>query len=58
MALSLVPCTHYWLEVKAGGGRIIAICKFMGCRKRGEFTLTEWDELAQQGNAINKPQRV
>jgi hypothetical protein len=57
-ALGLVPCNHFWLEVKAGNGRIIAICKYYGCRKRGEFDMAEWDRLAVDGRALNKPVRV
>ena len=56
--LTLVPCNHFWLEVKAGGGRIIAVCKYYGCRKRGEFTMEEWGKLAEDGKALNKPVRV
>ena len=56
--LSLVPCEHFWLEAKVGGGKIIAVCRYYGCRTRGEFTAEEWDELAKEGRALNKPVRV
>lgn len=56
--LKLVPCQHFWLEVKSGGGKIIAICKWPKCRQRGEFTMEEWNALALDGRALNKPVRV
>lgn len=56
--LTLVPCNHFWLEVKATAAEIIAICKFMGCRKRGTFSHEAWGNLAKAGHALNKPVRV
>ena len=56
--LTLVPCNHFWLETGWKSGNMIAICKYYGCRKRGEFTMEEWDALAEEGRALNKPVRV
>jgi hypothetical protein len=56
--LTLVPCDHYWLEVKTAGGKVIAICKHRYCKQRGEFTMEQWGALAEEGRALNKPVRV
>jgi len=56
--LSLVPCDHYWLEVKTANEIVTAICKYYHCRRRGQFTMEEWHQLAEQKRALNKPVRV
>lgn len=53
----LVPCDHFWLEVKTKGV-VTAVCKFRGCQKKYVFTMEEWGALAQAGRALNKPVRV
>jgi len=56
--LSLVPCNHFWLEVKTSGQTVTALCKHRGCQKKGTFTMNEWGALAQEGRCLNKPVRV
>jgi hypothetical protein len=57
--LTLVPCDHFWLEVRTVPNQVvIAICNRRGCRKRGTFTMEDWGALAQEGRALNKPVRV
>lgn len=56
--LALIPCDHFWLEVKTSGQVVTAICKFRGCQQRMRFSMEEWGELAQVGRALNKPVRV
>jgi hypothetical protein len=56
--LTLVPCQHYWLEVRTHNGTVTALCKFYKCRQRGTFTMEEWAALAEAGQALNKPVRV
>lgn len=56
--LTLVPCHHFWLEVKATPTGVIALCKYRGCQKRREFSMDEWNALAVEGRALNKPTRV
>lgn len=50
--------THYWIEMAARGGKIIALCNVPSCRQRGEFTMEEWAQLALFGQAKNKPVRL
>ncbi len=56
--LTLVPCNHFWIEVKSIPKGILALCKFPHCRTRGEFTPEEWEALRDAGEAANKPPRV
>lgn len=56
MMLTLVPCNHFWLEMQTRNQVIIALCKF--CKRRSEFTMDEWDALALEHKALNKPVRV
>jgi hypothetical protein len=58
MPLTLVPCNHYWLEVRGTAFEITAVCKHFHCRKTGRFTVEQWDALAEEGQALNKPVRV
>jgi hypothetical protein len=51
----LGPCLHYWLEVAERSGKVIAICKYHGCQKRGEFSMRAWQQLYAQGHANAKP---
>ena len=54
--LRLVPCNCYWLAVQYNASTVIAICK--KCRKRGIFTATEWQQMKQDGEALDKPVRI
>lgn len=54
--LSLVPCSHFYLEMRTANRRVISLCKF--CRKRFEWTMEEWGHLVEAGRALNKPVRV
>jgi hypothetical protein len=56
--MMLGPCTHYWLEVAAKSGKIIAICKHHGCQKRGEFSMRAWQQLYAKGQAYAKPNQT
>jgi len=58
MKLMAVPCAHYWLAVEYRSLKVIAICKFVGCQKRGEFTRMQWEEMKRIGQALDKPVRV
>ena len=49
-------CHHFWLEMRTNGPTLIAICQ--PCKQRGEFSMAEWECLAEQGQAKNKPVRV
>lgn len=56
--LTLVPCDHFWLEMRTSGGVVTAVCNRRGCRIRGTFSMEEWGALAQEGRCLNKPVRV
>jgi len=56
--MTLVPCVHYWLEVAAKSGKVIAICKHHGCQQRGEFTMQDWRQLYAKGQAYLKPSQT
>lgn len=56
--LTLVPCNHFWLEVRTIGQQVTALCKFRPCQKKHVFTMEEWGKLAQEGRCLNKPVRV
>ena len=56
--MTVVPCVHYWLEVTVDRGKVIAICKYRGCQKRGEFTMRDWKELFALGQAYAKPHKT
>lgn len=43
---------HFWLECARRGQRIIAVCN---CKTRGEFYESEWERLATDGQAKNRP---
>lgn len=56
--MTLDPCVHYWLEVASKSGKVIAICKHHSCRKRGEFTMRDWQQLYAKGQASVIPVRT
>lgn len=56
MALTLVPCNHFWLEMETRNQIVIALCKT--CHKRAEFEMTNWEILGAAGMALNKPTRI
>jgi hypothetical protein len=56
--LKMVPCDHFWLEVRTQGHQVTAICKFRHCRITQRFTMEEWGKLAEEGRCLNKPVRV
>lgn len=56
--LTLIPCNHFWLEVRTMNGEVTAVCKHKGCKKKEVFSLQQWSELAHAGRCLNKPIRV
>ena len=56
--LTLVPCSHFWCEMKTQNQVVTAICNKRGCKARGAFSMSEWEVLALNNQAINKPVRV
>lgn len=48
---------HHWIEMARMVGKVIAICNAEPhkCKKREEFTEAEWNALAEQGLAKNRP---
>ena len=52
--LTLVPCDHFWLEMKRENEKVIALCKWPKCRERGEFTFKEWAIIVFESRGQNK----